>query len=134
MLLIWQLFAGMPHKSSLSLSFCVSLSSISVSWRLFAASVSFSFSVQKRTRTCVGRCSRRSLRLRRRSVCPSCDCKKQQQPRKLNNKFSSRVCMFTERRVIAKKKIVSIKSRKSQKNCFFIFFLLLLLIVDYYCY
>ncbi|KRF82239.1 uncharacterized protein Dvir_GJ26648 [Drosophila virilis] len=35
--------------------------------------------IQKRTRTCVGRCCRRSQRLRFRSLCAFCDCKKQQQ-------------------------------------------------------
>lgn len=82
---------------SVSLSFCTS-----ACWRFCcccfsAGCVSFSFLVQKRTRTWVGRRSRRSQRLRFRSLCAFCDCKKQQQQeaRKLNkNKFSSRVCGF----------------------------------------
>lgn len=80
-------FVGMPHESVRSRSPCLSvsparsvhyLSLLAAAAALLAFSVSYSFSVQKRTRTCVGRCSRRSLRLRSRSVCTFCDCKNQQ--------------------------------------------------------
>lgn len=110
---------------SRSLSYSLCLFSITASWRFcccFSAG-SFSVSVQKRTRTCVGRCCRRSQRLRFRSLCAFCDCKKQQQQqqqkaRKLNKQFSSRVCGCL---LSSASKTVSIKSAQSRNNILFSF-------------